>query len=582
MPKFSIVIPTCSRPDTLAATLQTAMDQTYTDLEIIVHESGTDDRTEALVAAAGNKRVRYIGTPGHLPMSENWERALDHARGEYVMLLGDDDGLLPSACAEVARMVEVHPAEAITWTVPLYYWPQAPDAPLRNRLQAFVTDAGAVEVKPSRATLDMVYQFRTWYSKTPMIYTSFIRNSLIERVRSAHGRYFANQAPDIASGVVNLLFSDEFLCCLRPLSLSGQSHHSTGYRFLFGDSAMRASIEKNIFDRITIDPALVRSFNFPLLIANYLLGIKNRLFHDRGPTVNYRNMLLEALKWDAGAPPGFDSTLPDIIEVARKNGIALGELPVPATADPSPRPAAGLSIYAGALQCDIDCAPIGIQDVAGATRLLEALLPSREGKKTFVPVSLTTSVKLAEPHPLKLSFCQAGNGIGCLDFGWGEPEPWGVWTVGDVAEITLQVEGSVRSAAVRISGAMFPQALAQAPSAVPPLVISCNGVRHAVKATGDNREVNVEFRVRLNPERTEILLRFELSQPRSPLELGISNDSRRLGLGLRELVVSPFRGKFANNLADIFNLGMAETHTARQVDAPPRDRKRYRLRLNRS
>jgi glycosyltransferase involved in cell wall biosynthesis len=538
MPKFSIVIPTSSRPDTLAGTLRTALNQTYTDLEIIVHESGTDPRTEALLAETGDQRVRYIGTASHLNMSENWERALGHATGEYVMLLGDDDGLLPSACAEVAGILAAHPAEAITWTVPSYYWPQAPDVRFRDRLLALVTDTGAVEVRPSRATLDMVYQFRAWYSQTPMIYSSFIRNSLIERVRSTHGQYFANEAPDIASGVANLLFSDEFLCCMRPLSLSGQSHHSTGYQYIFGNSQQRASIERNIFDHLTIDSTMVRSSNFPLAIANYLLGIKQKLFRNYGPTLNYRNMLVQAMKWNADAPPGCDSTLPDILEVARKNGISLAGFPVPPVAAQSPRPATGITVYAGSLQCDIDCASIGVHDIWGAAQLLEALLPIRDGEKTFVSTFPVWSVNLDQHPAVELSFCKTGNGIGCLDFGWGEPEPWGVWTAGDAAEITLRIEGNVQSAAIRISGTMFVHAVAPAPPEFPALVIYCDGVRYPVKATCGNREVDVELRVTFDWEAATILLRFEVSRPKSPLELGISNDSRRLGLGLRSIVLT--------------------------------------------
>jgi hypothetical protein len=388
----------------------------------------------------------------------------------------------------------------------------------------------------------MVYQFRAWYSQTPMIYSSFIRNSLIERVRTAHGQYFANEAPDIASGVANLLFSDEFLFCMRPLSLSGQSHNSTGYQYIFGDSQQRAAIEKDIFDHLTIDSTLVRSSNFPLSIANYLLGIKQKLFRDYGPALNYRNMLVQALKWNADAPSGCDSTLPDILEVARKNGISLADLPVPSAAPQSRRPATGITVYEGSLQCDIDCASIGVHDIWSAAQLLEALLPFRDGEKTFVSTFPAWSVNLEQQPAVELSFCKTGNGIGCLDFGWGEPEPWGVWTTGDAAEITLRIEGNVQSAAIRISGAMFVHAVAPAPAEFPALVIYCDGVRYPVEATCENREVDAELRVTSDGEGATVLLRFELFRPRSPLELGISNDSRRLGLGLRSIVLTRLPG----------------------------------------
>jgi hypothetical protein len=368
----------------------------------------------------------------------------------------------------------------------------------------------------------------------PMIYTSFVRNSLIEHVRSVHGKYFANEAPDIAAGVVNLLFSEEFLLCTRPLSLSGQSHRSTGYPYVFGDASQRAAVEKTMFDRLTIHSTMVKSANFRLLTANYLLVIKERIFPDYGPDLNYHNMLLEAMKWVAEAPAGSAQTLPDVLEVARKNGISLAGIPASGAPAEPPRSAAGIDISGGAIGCDLDCASLGIRDVAGAAQLLEVVLPFNDGAKALASAQPATTIDLNDQSSVELKFARDGNGVACLDSGWGDPEHWGVWTVGDAAGITMNVKTKAHAVGIRIRGAMF----VHEASPIARMTILCGNVRHEVEVTVKNHEVDLTLRVSLKDETSRSELRFELAQPRSPLELGISSDSRRLGLALNSITLT--------------------------------------------
>src|SRR6185503_6927532 len=103
-PMFSVVIPTRARPDTLRHALRTVIAQEEQDLEIIVHECGDDAATAAVLAEFEDRRIRFFKTVEPVRMTENWERALRQATGEYIFFLGDDDGLLPNAC-EIARSI---------------------------------------------------------------------------------------------------------------------------------------------------------------------------------------------------------------------------------------------------------------------------------------------------------------------------------------------------------------------------------------------------------------------------------------------------------------------------------------------
>ena len=106
---FSIVIPTRARPDTLRHALRTVLAQTDGDFEVIVHESGDDPATAATVAEFDDPRVRFFKTGEPMRMTENWERALAHVRGDYVLFIGDDDGLLPDACAIAREILNAKP-----------------------------------------------------------------------------------------------------------------------------------------------------------------------------------------------------------------------------------------------------------------------------------------------------------------------------------------------------------------------------------------------------------------------------------------------------------------------------------------
>ena len=128
-PKLSVVIPTRERADTLFYALKTVIEQEYQNLEIIVSDNASVDNTKEIVSQFSDSRIKYINTGTRLGMSENWEFALGHVTGEYVMYLGDDDGLLPNSCFDVAQVINKTGCEALVWNKPSYLWPSILDSP---------------------------------------------------------------------------------------------------------------------------------------------------------------------------------------------------------------------------------------------------------------------------------------------------------------------------------------------------------------------------------------------------------------------------------------------------------------------
>ncbi len=79
-PRFSVVIPTRERADTLRFALRTCLDQAFDDYEVIVSDNFSSPATRGVVDEAAAPKVRYVRTPEPVAMSTNWEFAVAHAR----------------------------------------------------------------------------------------------------------------------------------------------------------------------------------------------------------------------------------------------------------------------------------------------------------------------------------------------------------------------------------------------------------------------------------------------------------------------------------------------------------------------
>jgi hypothetical protein len=132
-------------------------------------------------------------------MTENWEQALSNSTGDYVTLVGDDDGLLPDACEVASTAFGASELEILSWEPGSFYWPSVADPAWRNHLQMRSSPRFVVAPLLARRPVEQVFAFELHYSKLPMIYNSFVARTVTERIRARYGRYFHGSSPDVTS-----------------------------------------------------------------------------------------------------------------------------------------------------------------------------------------------------------------------------------------------------------------------------------------------------------------------------------------------------------------------------------------------
>lgn len=93
-PKVTIAIPTYKRADLLKETIDSAINQVgYDNYDIIVVDNDPERNceTEKLLQSYNNKRISYYKNTENIGMAGNWNRLFELAKGEYVVMLHDDD-----------------------------------------------------------------------------------------------------------------------------------------------------------------------------------------------------------------------------------------------------------------------------------------------------------------------------------------------------------------------------------------------------------------------------------------------------------------------------------------------------------
>ena len=107
-PLVSVIIPTFNRPKYFQEALESALNQTYRNFEIVVSDDSTDNETEKLIQPYLEKYpcIKYFRNKG-FTAHDNWNflRKYNNPDAEYVNWLMDDDLFYPT---KIEKMVEIY------------------------------------------------------------------------------------------------------------------------------------------------------------------------------------------------------------------------------------------------------------------------------------------------------------------------------------------------------------------------------------------------------------------------------------------------------------------------------------------
>jgi glycosyltransferase involved in cell wall biosynthesis len=92
----SAIIPTRNRPELLLRAVRSVIAQTYENLEIIVVVDGPDSTSRAALNKIDDARLKVVQLAESVGGSDARNRGVQHAKGEWIAFLDDDDEWLPT------------------------------------------------------------------------------------------------------------------------------------------------------------------------------------------------------------------------------------------------------------------------------------------------------------------------------------------------------------------------------------------------------------------------------------------------------------------------------------------------------
>jgi len=100
LPAISVCIPTYNGAKFIAQTIESVLNQTFTDFEIIISDDGSSDKTLEIVGSFNDPRIVRIDRLSKVGAEANWNNAVATASASLVKLVCQDDLLYPQ-CLEV-------------------------------------------------------------------------------------------------------------------------------------------------------------------------------------------------------------------------------------------------------------------------------------------------------------------------------------------------------------------------------------------------------------------------------------------------------------------------------------------------
>ncbi|MFM9987043.1 glycosyltransferase family 2 protein [Flavobacterium sp.] len=237
---LSIIIPTRNREKYAFNCVMQILESTNDDVQVVIQDnSDADSLYDKFIDSPFLSRIKYNYSSEVLSFVVNFSNAVSQADGEYVCMIGDDDGINP----EIVKFVywaKENNIEAVTPEIRLnYIWPE-------TGISYYKKDNGnlmIIDFNLNNKYYDTKQELNKLLSSGGQNYLSYslvkiyhgiVKKSAMEKVKNITGKYFGGLSPDIYSSVALSLVIDKVLKINYPLtipgvcSLSGSGQASTG------------------------------------------------------------------------------------------------------------------------------------------------------------------------------------------------------------------------------------------------------------------------------------------------------------------------------------------------------------------
>ena len=230
-PKYSIIIPVRNGGKYLPTCVETITSQGFNDYELIISDDHSTDETCYFLNTIVHPNVTIVYPPEGLSMTEHWEWALSHAQGEWLIFVGQDDGLqlyffqLAEILTPIALKTKVR---TIMSSRANFFWPGCND--VYGNIAVGYYASNKIELKNSKyQALRALLGFQNYFVLPEMYTTSLFHRDILEEVKKKQkGKVLVAHPQDANLAAIACSLDKRYLESEIPLGWVGTSPKSAG------------------------------------------------------------------------------------------------------------------------------------------------------------------------------------------------------------------------------------------------------------------------------------------------------------------------------------------------------------------
>lgn len=119
-PIVSVLIPTYNNANYITKAIDSVLEQTFTDFELLILDNASKDNTDEIVKKYNDARIKYIKNKENIGVVANWNKGFKLTKGKYYILLCSDDWWEETLLEDEVKIFENNPD--IVWVTTNGYY----------------------------------------------------------------------------------------------------------------------------------------------------------------------------------------------------------------------------------------------------------------------------------------------------------------------------------------------------------------------------------------------------------------------------------------------------------------------------
>jgi glycosyltransferase involved in cell wall biosynthesis len=234
-PLLSVLVATRNRQPYAFALIKDILSWADERVEVVI----SDNSEEAILSGwlaelMPDSRIKYQYSPRQMSAIDNFNRVVDAASGNFVCLIGDDDGLHPASIDAIAWADNLSIDCLMGSVEHEYIWPRRNNPALADVLKSdghngiLTMPSFTGRMRTQRGPLDLrglLNRGCTQYHDLayPRLYHGFVRRSVLEKMRHSGGPVLGGLSPDIYAAVFLSQLTGLTVSLDYPLTIPGVS-----------------------------------------------------------------------------------------------------------------------------------------------------------------------------------------------------------------------------------------------------------------------------------------------------------------------------------------------------------------------